>query len=392
MSDRPKPSHGARALSALLRVLLLPWIFGVGGLALLLAIVAESASGGLCGLGFLSGSIGVTILLLAGGLDWPRARWLGLGVSGLGLVFLAASAALAPSGKPAEDSALQSTFSKRQFCRFSVANLVPEIDQFTLGSYLVPLLDPHIDHAQSYRLRGLFQGVYRGLRRDKNFAEVGSVMNYAYRHVFFVLPQDTGHQYSYIPDQRAESLPVIIFMHGAGGNFKGYMWVLKALADQHGLAIIAPSLGMGTWPEAGTHDCIRQALATCANDARLDESRVYLAGLSNGGIALSRSAPFADELQGFIGISPVLHRQAFEDRAFISAWSGKPVLLLHGSQDRRIPMSTVIAAGSAMRGGGVAVTTELFDREDHFLFFSQQEAVLDAIWTWIEADEPVEIQ
>jgi predicted esterase len=383
MSDKPKPPPGVRAAGALVRVLLLPWVFGVGALALLLAIVAESASGGLCGLGFFSGSLGLTVLLLAWGLDWRRARLLGLAGMVLGLIFLLGSAALAPSGETAPEASLQSTYAKRDYCRYSVANLVPEIDQFTLGSYLVPLLDPHIDHAQSAHIRGLFQEVYRELRRDENFAEAGSAMNYAYRHVFGVFPYDAGHQYCYIPGWREEPYPVIIFMHGSGGSFKGYMWVFKALADAHGVAILAPGLGMGTWPKAGTEACIREALAVCASHPRLDENRVVLVGLSNGGIALSHSAPFADQLQGFIGISPVLHRRAFEDFDFQAAWRGKPVLLLHGPEDRRIPLSTVKAAASDMRRGGLQVTTEFFEGEDHFLFFNQRAAVLEAIWAWL---------
>ncbi|MFT5127668.1 MAG: putative esterase [Rhodothermales bacterium] len=383
MSDSPKPSHGSRAIAALLRVLILPWVFGIGALALLLAIVAESAGGGLCGLGFLSGSIGITVLLAVWGLDWRRARILGLVAIILGMGFLAASASLSPSGKTAEDAGLQSTFGTRGFCRYSVASLVPEIDQFTLGSYLVPLLDPYINHAQSVRIRSLFQGVYRELRKDPDFAEAGSVMNYAYRDTFGVLPHESGHQYCYIPAWRDEAYPVLIFMHGSGGNFKGYMWVLKSLADTHGVAIVAPSLGMGTWPKAETEACIREALAVCASDPRLDENRVFLAGLSNGGIALSHSAPFAEALRGFIGISPVLHREPFADSGFHAAWSGKPVLLLHGGQDRRIPQSFVDAAGSSMSRGGVSVTTRIFESEDHFLFFSQPDKVLDTIANWM---------
>jgi pimeloyl-ACP methyl ester carboxylesterase len=52
--------------------------------------------------------------------------------------------------------------------------------------------------------------------------------------------------------------------------------------------------------------------------------------------------------------------------------------------DRRIPVPTGHAAAARMEAGGVDASYVEYPDEDHFLFLSQLDAVLDDVAAWME--------
>jgi phospholipase/carboxylesterase len=209
-------------------------------------------------------------------------------------------------------------------------------------------------------------------------------MGWAYAEVLG-LPFDKGHYYLYIPQNRpAEPLPAIVFLHGSLGNFKTYTWVWAKLAEREGLVIIAPSYGFGNWRYADSVAVISRALADATTQVTLDPQRLYLAGLSNGGLGVSHlAADQPEQYRGLIFLSPVMDTARVDSPMFHQAWHGRPVLVITGDADERIPLSYVQQRVAVLRAGEVAVTERVYPGEDHFLFFSQPEAVLDDISDWL---------
>ena len=256
------------------------------------------------------------------------------------------------------------------------AALVPEEDQFQLGTFFLPPTDRFVDWEQSVRVRRVFGAVYDRAGRDPDLAGLPGIMSATYRDVVGAeLPR---HLYVYAPPSPTPR-PVILFLHGSLGSFQGYLSALKGLADQEGLAIVSVSFGSGLWSRAGGLARIEEALAFVASDPRLDSQGVIAVGISAGGVAASRAgAAFPDRLRGLALLSPVI-----EPELFAETWRKRPVLVVHGALDRRIPQAYVDGAVAELKQAGVRVSYVLVPNEDHFLYFSETATVNAALATWI---------
>jgi pimeloyl-ACP methyl ester carboxylesterase len=290
-----------------------------------------------------------------------------------------------PIGKSESNSPFQSVYlNKHTYQRNALTNIIPEIDQFKLGSYLIPLIDPVIDKNQSKRIRKLFLEVYRDMRKSSDFKDTGSVMNYAYKDVFSN-KQPGQHLYIYTPKKNTDaSIPLILFLHGSGGNFKGYMWNWRSFAEENNVIVVAPSFGFGMWDKPGSPELINNTLSYLENNRKHNISKRYLVGLSNGGIGAYRiGTKFKDRFDGLVMISPVMESSHATDLEFTQAWHSKPMLVLHGEMDRRIPFKYVKNKCEKLKENGVNLRTIYFPSEDHFLMFSSWVKVKSHLKDWM---------
>jgi dipeptidyl aminopeptidase/acylaminoacyl peptidase len=181
-------------------------------------------------------------------------------------------------------------------------------------------------------------------------------------------------------------LPAIVFLHGSVGNFKVYTWVLAELAEELGCVIIAPSFGFGMWDRPEGVGLVRDALADAGTLVTLDSGRLWLAGLSNGGLGVSQVAnAMSERFRGCILVSPVISDAVANSADFQKKWAGRPMLVLTGEDDERVPVSTVRAQTESLRSGGVNVRFVTYAGEDHFLLFSRRQSVLKEIVGWLRA-------
>jgi pimeloyl-ACP methyl ester carboxylesterase len=329
-------------------------------------------------------------------LRWYQRRgtqkmW-GWSLAFVGLVivgFVTAVFIAAPSGTPDPDSPVQHRFANddAKFSRFALTNVIPEVEQINLGFFLMSFVDPYLDAAQVDRVAPFTLALYHDMAQDPNFHDLGSVMGLAYIDLFG-FPSDAGHYYLYVPQQAGEEpLPALIFLHGSVGNFKTYTWVLSQFAEETGFVIIAPSYGFGSWDEAGAASVLR-VFADAQEVVDIDENRIFLAGLSNGGLGLSQLAETHPEMfQGLIFFSPVMNTSIVDGSSFQTAWANRPVLVITGTDDRRIPLAYVETRVDKMAAGGVDVSSVIVPDEDHFLFFSQPDRIVNEMTRWLEEIE-----
>jgi len=208
-------------------------------------------------------------------------------------------------------------------------------------------------------------------------------MGGAYADVFGLRPAQK-HLFAYVPDHKAgQKLPVILFLHGSVGNFKVYTWTWKRFADAHQVAIVAPSFGFGNWYQPGGMEAIDAAYDYCLHHPDLDVTRLALAGLSNGGIGVSRAfVRNPERYRALIYISAVMEPDVMGSAAFQQACLGKPVLVLHGEQDERIPLRYV-QGSLALLGSKANIKTNIYPGEDHFLFLSKRDEISADIAQWL---------
>jgi predicted esterase len=288
-----------------------------------------------------------------------------------------------PPGSPAGSVFIGSS----GFARCSPANVVPEIDQIKLGTFLVPAIDPILTLSGGARLRDVALPLYREMELDPAFHAMGSVMHHAYADLFGGA-SDAGHLYYYVPTHApGERLPAVVFLHGSGGNFKSYLWAWKRLADRERLVIVSPSFGFGNWDRAGGEEAVERARTYAVDRLPVDANRIHLAGLSNGGKGVSRiGARHPERYRGLIFLSPVLEEAVVGSRPFTEGWRGRPLLVIHGARDDRVPEPFVGRAVTTLRNAGCRVAYRLHPDEDHFLFFSSLEPVLGEIAAWLRSD------
>ena len=367
---------------ALFTMIMLPGIY----LALLLIFLPETFRGFLFGFSVLIVILAIMLFLTSLYLKRRKKIWI-MSASGvtLGFILLSICYLLTPDRKNSQNSNVRSVFSGTvQYSRLSIANLVPEIDQLKLGTYVFPFLDPFFNYSNSSRIRNTFLKVYRELGKSEEFNHLGSVLNLCYLDIFSgTCP--IGHFYEYIPESE-KPLPVILFVHGSLGNFKGYLWCWKKFADQNNFAIIAPTFGSGNWNRKGGGDEILRAVKYCKSNSKLDSDNVYIVGLSNGGKGVSRviaSAP-SSNFKGIIFISAVMEREIILSNAFIDKCKNNNILVLHGNKDLRIPIEYIIPQVKKMNQRGANTTAKYFPNEDHFLMFSSWDEMSYDIEAWIK--------
>ena len=252
----------------------------------------------------------------------------------------------------------------------------------------MPYADPFLTGEQSSRVSAFTMDLYHEMEQDQNFRELGSVLGLAYNELIG-RPFDMGHYYLYIPQEKSERpLPVIVFLHGSAGNFKTYTWIWSKLAEAEGVAIIAPSYGFGNWDEAGVVTVL-QAIEDAKQLIDIDENQIYLAGLSNGGLGVSQLALEAPEMfQGLIFLSPVMDTNIVDSPPFQAQWANRPVLVISGEDDKRIPVNYVEQRVAIMEQENIDVTTIIYPHEDHFLLFSQPENILENVAEWLSETKP----
>jgi pimeloyl-ACP methyl ester carboxylesterase len=379
----------------------------MGKLILLLFYLGLAALVGLPAIWFLFRAeswVGVGLALLgiimvlwlgSGLLGWlqPARRalwgWTSLALALAGLALLGLILWYTPDGRPSPTSPVQHRFTQPvAFQRYTIANIVPEIEQINLGFAVMPFVDPLFTFSRAQRVAPFTLALYREMEEDPNFHQLGSAQGWAYTELL-QQPFEVGHYYLYLPQQRPEgSLPVLIFLHGSAGNFKTYTWVWSKLAEQQGLVVIAPSYGFGNWRYPDTIEVVSRALADAATQVEIDPERIYLAGLSNGGLGVSYlAAAQPDQFRGLIFLSPVMETRLVDDPAFLERWRGRPVLVMTGAADERIPLRYVEQQIRVLREGGVAVTEHIYPGEDHFLVFSQPEAIREDVLQWLRLIE-----
>ncbi len=145
-------------------------------------------------------------------------------------------------------------------------------------------------------------------------------------------------------------LPLLLALHGRLGDGAGQARLtnFNAVADQYGFIVVYPdgylrswADGRGTTPadKAGVDDVAFLGAVLDAVMARekVDASRVYVAGMSNGGFMTERLG--CDLARRFAAIAVVA--ASFDQRLASRCAPSRPlpVLLIHGSDDPLVPES-----------------------------------------------------
>jgi predicted esterase len=359
-----------------------------GALSVLLLTVSHTQGGTLFGTAALILSLVPLMHCITSRMNSDFLSWMALllfaGAVGIGgWLFYTA-----PNGHAAETARVQNRYvGQWKYPRTSLGSALPELDQLRLGLKLAPLADRQLTRAQADRATELTTGIYDELEADPEFHALGSVLTHAYTDLWSETTP-IGHYFLYIPKRldRAKPAPLMIFLHGSGGNFKAYTWLLSKVADDLGMVLIAPSFGLGTWDEPQATQCLTGALNNLAKVVAIDSDNRHLIGLSNGGLGVCRAGSHlkGGGFRSFIFISPVMDLKVPALPAYAEQWRDHPALILTGEKDDRVPLDSVKDAAAQLQAQQVRVTLETYADADHFLLFTHREQALKRISQWLQ--------
>ncbi|MDH3771058.1 MAG: alpha/beta hydrolase-fold protein [Nitrospirota bacterium] len=137
---------------------------------------------------------------------------------------------------------------------------------------------------------------------------------------------------SYAPDQ---SYPLILCLHGAGFTGESYLerWVPR-LEDRYILA--CPTISVGAWWTRFGEDLTLATLRAVQAEYHVDPDRIFLTGMSNGGIGAWIIGMHHADL--FAGIAPMASGLDDVMFPFVENLVNTPVYVIHGEKDRIMPV------------------------------------------------------
>ena len=162
-----------------------------------------------------------------------------------------------------------------------------------------------------------------------------------------------------VPEAPAGPLPLLVFLHGAGGNGPGSLPTVQEPGQARGCLVLLPTSAGSTWDLVGGApgpDVAAVDAALAAVFARRQVSRVALAGFSDGAsYALSLGLANGDLADTLLAFSPGF--------AAPPSQHGRPrVWVSHGTGDRVLPIDVCgRRVVRRLREAGYEVAYEEFD-------------------------------
>jgi len=137
---------------------------------------------------------------------------------------------------------------------------------------------------------------------------------------------------SYDPEQ---SYPLILCLHGGGFTGESYLdrWVSR-LEDRYILA--CPTISMGAWWTRFGEDLTLAILRAVQAEYHVDPDRIFLTGMSNGGVGAWIIGMHHADL--FAGIAPMASGIDDVLFPFVENLAHTPVYVIHGEKDRIMPV------------------------------------------------------
>ena len=193
--------------------------------------------------------------------------------------------------------------------------------------------------------------------------------------------------YLYVPEhaKKAKPMPLLVVMHGAGGDGLGQVAAWKPLAEANNIILIGPNIknSGADWDELYDHpEWIRDAIDETAKKHPVDSRRMYLWGYSAGGmftfyLAFLESRYFA---------AAAVHGGIIENSKYQMAYFAVrklPFAFYIGTKDQWWSVNQTRASRDALASRGFPVHYVEMKGADHN-FYSRSEEITSDAWKFMK--------
>ena len=151
--------------------------------------------------------------------------------------------------------------------------------------------------------------------------------------------------------EKTKPAPLLMVLHGSAGSGEDMMTVTRRgferLADKEKFVVVYPDALERRWnDQGGTVDDVGFLLAIVDKlvaDGLVDKNRIYVAGISNGGMMAQRLA--CEQADRIAGIATVAGGLSEPLQATCKPTRPLPVLVIHGTEDPIVPWAGGAVAG-----------------------------------------------
>lgn len=305
--------------------------------------------------------------------------------------FFAASYQTAPSGMTdAEQTGFTSVYDNgaAHYPRWHPANLIAERDQVAIALTVSGWMSHDYDDERGRGAKRTMKDIYDDLEyHAEELIDYGSQLYRSYAE-WLGNPAPGTHRYVYRSPQGKTKvkMPVILLLHSGEGNLKAGLWALKPLADEMGMAILAPTLDHGDWENPEGLERLHKALEFCRQQPDLDDSAIVLVGYGRGGAGVNLAARESPQnFRGLVHIASEFTPETTRGVATSKALENLPVLVFHGAKDRLIRIENVEQAINNLKQWKLPVTYHRSEEAGAMLLFEHSTAVCERIAAWIRA-------
>ena len=201
--------------------------------------------------------------------------------------------------------------------------------------------------------------------------------------------QERGGFSVYVPEYYAgEEVPLVVALHGGSGHGRQFLWSWLRAARTHNCIVISPTSADRTWslmnPEQDS-DRLAELVAYACENWQIDETKILLAGMSDGGTfsyvsGLTEDSPFTHLAPCAASFHPMLLEVVDEKRI-----QELPVYLTHGALDWMFSVEVARTAQNALTIAGARVVyRELADLSHTYPLEESAE-----ILRWLKGEGPV---
>jgi phospholipase/carboxylesterase len=194
----------------------------------------------------------------------------------------------------------------------------------------------------------------------------------------------------YIPENytAGRQWPVIICLHGGYGEGYEYIWTWLRPAGTRGYILLSPKSLDVTWTMTANSIDSRSILAMLdevAAEYSIDRSRLFLTGLSDGGIMTYLLGIERHEI--FAGIAPIAGALHPMVDPLLRARTGRevPIFVIHGAHDFIFPVTFTRQTNDLLKSLGYNLKYEELPDWGHALTYSINERL---VMPWFESLPP----
>jgi predicted esterase len=223
-------------------------------------------------------------------------------------------------------------------------------------------------------LGGLMAQAYGDMAKSPAFWLTGSAVPFC-----MSTHPEGGHLFMHVPKGADSSTPVLLLLHGYGGNLLYFPWAVWKEVPE--CILIAPSWQVD-WTEGKCRDrrtYVEKALAVAEEKIGTFLSKPWLVPLSQGGpMAFELAVAKPKSFKGLLGIS------TYHGDACIAKLPKKfPVRLCHGDTDERVSCEDAMKAIISIQQSGGDAEATVIKGADHFLLLSCRKKMGDFLRTEI---------